>query len=353
MTIAFPDDPEEPHDAEAVANPRTGDGTDSRSAPTGEGPDSPSEEGRAGDRDRTAGWGAGAAEDLKPEALHEWSASGCTVAEARRWISDGYTAADAARWRRAGVYTPDAAREWRSAGLTPYTVDGALRAGMTPRDAVRWRELGYSVQAAAERHLAGESPHPKGWWHRFFGRRPVRFGEEGGSERGGSDRDGSTGGGGERSSARGGPGPTDQGQGQGQGQESATRAGDRDSGRGRSAAMRVLLHAGVTAATAREFVDAGWSGRAAIAWARRAVPPTDASIFDALGLSPAEGAQRLRHGEDAVSMMTDWWRADVPLDEVAAWAGAGFAPEEAAAMRADGVDVEQAAILRALGEDER
>ncbi|ASO20155.1 hypothetical protein FHR81_000161 [Actinoalloteichus hoggarensis] len=323
MTIAFPEQPEDPRESDGDPNPgRAGAGrADSASARRSDGSGSTGE----GPADPAATWGTGDVEDLRPEALHEWLESGCTIGEARRWISGGFTASDAARWRRSGIYTPESAREWRSAGLTPYTVDGALRAGMTPRDAVRWRELGYAAQDAAERHLAGESPHPRRWWNRVFPSRPVRFvdgpGDVGASGPGASPR--------------------------------VDEAADVDLRRRRSAAMRELLRAGITAAAARGFVDAGWSGETALPWARRAVPPTDASIFATLGLTPSEGARRLRAGEDGASMMTDWWRSGVPIDEVAAWAGGGFTPQEAAAMRADGVDVEQASILRALGEDER
>ncbi|MGW6502598.1 hypothetical protein [Nonomuraea angiospora] len=227
----------------------------------------------------------------RPEPLHTWQEHGFTVAEARGWIKEGFRLPQARRWRESGVYAADQARQWRTAGATPYTVDVCLRAGMTPRDAVRWRELGHSLEEAADRHLAGESPRPRRWLHRLFGGDRSRAAEPG--------------------------------------------------------AMRELLRAGVAASTARGFADAGWAGRDAVEWARRGVAPTDARIFRALGFSAAE-AEKL--DEDAISVMVGWWRAGVPFDEVAAWRGAGFQPGEAMVLRADGTGVEQAKILRALSD---
>ncbi|GAA2986869.1 hypothetical protein [Streptosporangium longisporum] len=243
-------------------------------------------------------WDIGATGDPSPEPLHEWRTRGFTVAEARRWIEAGFLAFDAERWRTSGVYTPGAAREWRTAGATPYTVDVWLRAGMTPRDAVRWREMGHSPQEAAERHLAGERPWPVSRLGRLFGR-------------------------------------------------ARRRAGTTDDPAG-SEAMRELLRGGVPAATARGFVEAGWSGRDALDWARRGVEPADAKVFHALGLTPTEAADLIGRGQDAISVMTRWWEAGVPPGEVAAWCGAGFDAEEAARLREEGTGVEQARILRAL-----
>ncbi|MGK5548512.1 hypothetical protein ACSNOH_27835 [Streptomyces sp. URMC 127] len=273
-----------------------------------EGPEEPEKaeghEGQAGGAGREGppgGWDVGADGDPVPEPLPEWQEHGFTIAEARRWIEGKFLVAEAERWRTSGVYTPEKAREWRTAGATPYTVDGWLRAGMTPRDAVRWRELGYSPQEAAERHLAGESPQPRGWLYRMLNR---------------------------------GTRPPD------------PYAGDPE----KSEAMRELLRSGVAAATARGFVESGWSGRDALDWAKRGIEPGDAKLFHALGVSAAEAEKLVRDGEDAVTVVTAWWGAGIPMDEVAAWRGAGFGAEEAAQMRKEGTDVEQAKILRALTE---
>ncbi|MGL5827224.1 MAG: hypothetical protein ACRCYU_20770, partial [Nocardioides sp.] len=74
-------------------------------------------------------------------------------------------------------------------------------------------------------------------------------------------------------------------------------------------------------------------------------------IFRALSLSAAEAARLLDGGQNAITVMTDWWRAGVPFDDVAAWSAAGFSATEAAAQCAAGTDLEQAKILRALTAD--
>lgn len=240
--------------------------------------------------------------DPRPEPLHEWRQRGFTVAEARRWIAGGFLAAQAERWRAAGVYRAEAAGEWRTAGATPYTVERWLRAGMTPRDAVRWHEAGVTGDEAAERHLAGERPRPRGWFARRLGRRHRTAGETL---------------------------PPAQ-----------------------ATALRALLHAGVPAAVARGFVDTGWDGGEATAWARRRIDPGDAKILRALGFTAAEATRVLPDGGDAATVMTAWWRAGIPVDEVAAWAAAGFTPAEAAGHRDRGATAEQARVLRALTEDD-
>ncbi|MEO3891548.1 hypothetical protein [Nonomuraea sp. B5E05] len=240
------------------------------------------------------------ADEPSPEPLHEWRQRGFTIAEARQWIDNGFSIDDAQRWRKSGVYTAADARPWRTAGATPYTVDLWLRAGMTPREAVQWRELGYSPEEAADRHLAGERPHPRGWLWRLL-------------HRGGE-------------------------------------AGEAFADEERSGSMRELLGAGVPASRARAYVEAGWTDGTAVEWAKRGIEAGQARIFDALGLSAREAERVLISGQDAVALMTEFWRAGVPIDEVAAWRAAGFTAQEAARMGAEGTDVEQAKVLRALTE---
>lgn len=237
--------------------------------------------------------------DPRPEDLHEWTARGFTVAEARRWIDDGFLLSSAERWRDSGVYTPGDASAWRTAGLTPYTVQPLLRAGMTPRDAVQWHELGYSHTAAAERHLAGERPRPKSRWRTVFGRRP-------------------------RATSM----LTDE----------------------QSATMRALLHAGVPAATGRAYLDAGWRVAAdAVPWARTGIDPAQAAVYRSIGFTPAEASHLAEAGHDALELLQLWWDAGIPRTEVPAWAVAGFAPDDARHARDSGTTAEHAAVLRALG----
>lgn len=237
--------------------------------------------------------------DPEPEELHEWTARGFTVAEARGWIDHGVLLGSAERWRASGVYSPGDAFGWRAAGLTPYTVQPLLRAGMTPRDAVRWHELGYTHTEAAERHLAGERPCPRFWWRGLFCRR----------------------------------------------QPSSSVLADEE-----AATMRQLLRAGVPAATCRAYLDTGWRDAAdAVAWARTGVDPAQAAAYRSIGFTPAEAAGLAESGQNAFELVQRWWDAGIPRAEVPAWVMAGFTPEDASHARDAGTTAEQAAVLRALG----
>jgi hypothetical protein len=237
--------------------------------------------------------------DPQPEDLHEWTARGFTVSEARRWIDNGFLMSSAGRWRDSGVYTPGDAFAWRTAGLTPYTVQPLLRAGMTPRDAVQWHELGYTHAEAAERHLAGERPRPRSWWRTLFGRRP---------------------------------------------QDSGVLTDEQ------SATMRGLLHADVPAATARAYLDAGWRDATdAVPWARTGIDPAQAAAYRSIGFTSAEASDLAEAGHAAFDLIQRWWDAGIPRSEVPAWAVAGFTPDDARHARDTGTTAEQAAVLRALG----
>ncbi|GAA1088427.1 hypothetical protein NE857_20950 [Nocardiopsis exhalans] len=228
----------------------------------------------------------------EPEDLHAWTARGFAVAEARRWIDAGFVLDAAERWRERGVYRPEPAQAWRAAGLTPYTVGPALRAGMEPGEAVRWHELGYDRAEAAERHLAGERPHPRRLFARLFRRHRDR---------------------------------------------------DLDLDDAQAETMTALLRAGVPPARARAYLDAGWRGLEALPWARTGVNATQAVLYRALGLAPEEAARSAKAGRDAEKLLRTWWDAGVPRQDVAAWLTAGFSPQEAAsAVAADGT-VEEAA----------
>ncbi|WP_170223043.1 hypothetical protein [Nonomuraea turkmeniaca] len=217
----------------------------------------------------------------------EWE--GFTQGEMRRWRAAGFDPGEAGAWREAGVTSPADARLWQTAAATPGTVIAWQRAGMTPAEAVRWHELGVAPHDAARRHLAGERPRRVPWLARLVVPRPA---------------------------------------------ESPACA----------AVLRRLLRAGVPADVARAYADAGWDGGEAEDWARRRVDQGDARVFRALGFTAAEAA---RTGLSAVQVMAAWWGA-VPVEEVATWCAAGFAPGEAAAQRAAGVTAAQASVIRAL-----
>jgi hypothetical protein len=238
----------------------------------------------------------------EPEPLQDWRDHGFTVADARRWISANFAIDEAERWRYAGVYNGREAREWRTAGSSPYNVERWLRAGMTPRESVRWREFGFSADEAVHRHLAGERPGMrKRWWRRT---QPALV----------TNRDI----------------PIDAAELQ---------------------ALRTLLREGIPVALARTFVDLKWDGAQAVSWARREIDPASARLFQALGFTPDEAKRALAAGS-AIELMKAWWRAGVPLDEMATWFGAGYTPERASDERSSRESVEQAEILRALTDGE-
>lgn len=243
-------------------------------------------------------------EEPRPNPLREWLDRGFTLAEARRWLEAGFSPEGAERWRVAGVYRPRTAAEWRTAGANPATVDTWIRAGMSPRDAVRWREFGVSPEDAVQRYLAGEEPGLRSFVSRVLHHRSLR---------------------------------------------AAGRALEPK----KSEAIRRLLKAGVSAEVARGYVESGWDGKTALEWARRGVAPVDAAVLHALGFTAAEAQRVLADDVPATEVMTTWWRAGVPIDEVAAWCAAGFTAEEAAEQRRQGADVERAKVLRALTEDEQ
>lgn len=228
----------------------------------------------------------------------EWRRRGFGALEAARWREAGFDPEDAHRWRIAGVYRPNEARQWRTARVTSLTVDRLLRAGMTPTDAVRWHELGYSPAEAADRHLTGERPHPR------RGRLSVLFGR--------------------RTAA-----------------ESTTLDPDR------AAAMYVLMKSGLDPRIARAYVDAGWSGTTAVGWAKREIPPADAAVLAAIGISPGRAATLVDPDRPAISIVLSWWSAGFTPEEVQDWMDAGFDLEAARDYRRRGIPVKQARALRA------
>lgn len=102
---------------------------------------------------------------------------------------------------------------------------------------------------------------------------------------------------------------------------------------------------------ADEILDPVVSWRHLLASAVRRGVADVAGRVDFTYRRPAEAGRLTRQGHTAVNVVQDWWRAGIPLDEVAEWLGAGLTAEEAAAQRAKGITAEQAAALRALRDD--
>lgn len=188
---------------------------------------------------------------VEPEDLHEWTARGFTVADARRWIDAGFRLESAERWRDSGVYRPGPALERRAAGLTASTV------------------------RPMQRHLA---PRRLRGFLRPRGGLAL------------SDHEAET--------------------------------------------LNALRSAGVPAATARAYLDAGWQDNAGVPWALAGINPAQALVYQSLGFTPSESATLNSQGHEALTLMREWWAAGIPRAEVAAWVGAGFTPQQAAVLRA-------------------
>ncbi len=68
-------------------------------------------------------------------------------------------------------------------------------------------------------------------------------------------------------------------------------------------------------------------------------------IWKALGLRPNEAGRLVRKGVALADTVRDWWRAGIPIREVADWIGAGLTPEEAFRQRS-GRSVATARVIR-------
>lgn len=99
------------------------------------------------------------------------------------------------------------------------------------------------------------------------------------------------------------------------------------------------------------YVVRQWNRDEAFAWAREGIDGGEGPVWNALGLRPREARGLVRRGTSLASTVRDWWRARIPINEVADWIGAGLAPDEAAGQRAKGITAERAAALRALRDD--
>jgi len=89
----------------------------------------------------------------------------------------------------------------------------------------------------------------------------------------------------------------------------------------------------------------------AVAWATQGIDAAEAPVWKALGLHPNEAGRLARQGATLAATVSDWWRAGIPIGEVADWIGAGLTPLEAAGQRAKDISAEHAATLRALRDD--
>jgi hypothetical protein len=111
------------------------------------------------------------------------------------------------------------------------------------------------------------------------------------------------------------------------------------------------IEAGVPPRMLHSYLARQWFDDEAVAWAKEGIDGAEAPVWKALGLRPNEAGRLVRQGAMLADTIGDWWRAGIPIGEVADWIGAGLTPKEAAGQRAKGITAERAAALRALRDD--
>lgn len=236
--------------------------------------------------------------DDGPEPLAAWLAEGFDRDEAETWRRWRFTLSEAHAWQRAGITEALHAAQWSTARARPDTVGDWQAAGIDAVEAVQWHEFGFDL-ATAKR----EKAHGRG--------------------------------------------PTDTfqaGMHSSMGSTVQLRAGPHGP-------IGKFLTAGIPGQVAHSYMARQWFDDEAVAWASEHVDAGDAQVWKALGVRPQEAGRATRRGLTAIGVMRDWWKAGIPLDEVADWLGAGLTADEAAAQRAKGITAEQAAALRALRDE--
>ncbi len=113
----------------------------------------------------------------------------------------------------------------------------------------------------------------------------------------------------------------------------------------------MLVEAGVPPQLLHGYMARQWFDEEAVAWATEGIDAAEAPVWKALGLHPNEAGRLARQGATLAATVSDWWRAGIPIGEVADWIGAGLTPLEAAGQRAKDISAEHAATLRALRDD--
>lgn len=236
--------------------------------------------------------------DDGPEPLAAWLAAGFDRAEAETWRRWRFTLSEAHAWQRAGIAEALHAAQWSTARATPDTVGDWQAAGIDAVEAVRWHEFGFDLATAKREKAQGR-------------------------------------------------GPTDAFQ---HGRPSLMASGPH-LGAGPAGPFGKLLAVGIPGRVLHSYAFRQWLDDDAMAWASEHVEAGDALVWKELGVRPQEAGRATRRGLTAIGVMRDWWRAGIPLDEVADWLGAGLTAGEAAAQRAKGITAEQAAALRALRDE--
>jgi len=252
--------------------------------------------------------------DGEPEELGVWLSAGFDREEAANWRRWRFTIARAQDWKAHGIEEGLEAAQWQTAGATPETVADWQAAGIDAAEAVRWHEMGFSLDQARAHKRQGRGPvdafrttapaqamvrpAQRGW----VGVAPM-------AHLGGVN----------------------------------VRPGGMPGG-----PFQNFQLAGVDPRTMHGYLQRGWVDEEAVEWARHGIEAQDAYTWFDLGLKSAEAGRLVLEGRTPGDVVREWWNAGIPFEEAAEWIGAGLSAAEAVEQRAQGITVEHAASLRAL-----
>src|SRR5712691_11841468 len=93
--------------------------------------------------------------------------------------------------------------------------------------------------------------------------------------------------------------------------------------------VQTFGEAGVPPQMLYSYMARQWFDDEAVAWAKEGIDAGQAPVWKALGLRPNEARSLVRNGATLADTVRDWWRAGIPIGEVAHWIGAGLTPEAA------------------------
>jgi hypothetical protein len=93
--------------------------------------------------------------------------------------------------------------------------------------------------------------------------------------------------------------------------------------------VQQFIEAGVPPQMLYSYMARQWFDDEAVAWASEGIDAGEAPVWKALGLRPNEASRLARNGTTLAATVRDWWRAGIPIGEVAHWIGAGLTTEAA------------------------
>jgi hypothetical protein len=97
--------------------------------------------------------------------------------------------------------------------------------------------------------------------------------------------------------------------------------------------VQAFVEAGVPPHLLHSYMARQWLDDEAVTWAKEGIDGAEAPVWKALGLHPQEAGGLDRKGVTLADTVRDWWRAGIPIGEVADWIGAGLTAREAAGQR--------------------